>query len=245
MFTSINKTDSVYIKRSNNDWICILCNGNLFPFNHFDRDIDFLNCLSANTETNQRITLDILQSKVFNPFEFNSDNESFIDDIDPDVNFYNALSQDLSYNSDYYLSDKFKNKCIEKGFNSDCFSFIHLNIRSVPKNINQFELYLRNIQHEFSIIGLSETWLNESNFSLYNIVGYNHVYKYREKKSGGGVSMYIKESLHYTSREDLSIFNNIIESVFIEIQKDNFNTPHNILIGTIYRPPNKDIKLFY
>ena len=150
----------------------------------------------------------------------------------------------LIINSDYYLSDKFKNKCIEKGFNSDCFSFIHLNIRRVPKNINQFELYLRNIQHEFSIIGLSETWLNESNFSLYNIVGYNHVYKYREKKSGGGVSMYIKESLHNTSREDLSIFNDIIKSVFIEIQKDNFNTPHNILIGTIYRPPNKDIKLF-
>ena len=85
---------------------------------------------------------------------------------------------------------------------------------SVPKNIDQFELYLKNI-HEFSIIELSETWLNDSNFSLYNIVGYTHLYKYREKKSGGGVSMYIKESLQYTSRKDLSIFNDIIESVFI------------------------------
>ena len=116
--------------------------------------------------------MDILQSKVFNPYEFNSNSESFIDNIDPDVNFYNALSQDLSY----------KNKCIEKGFNSDCFSFIHLNIHSVPK-----------ILINSSIIGLTETWLNDLNFSLYNIVGYNHVYKYREKKSGGGVSMYNKE----------------------------------------------------
>ena len=39
---------------------------------------------------------------------------------------------------------------------------IHTNIRSVAKNMNKLDMYLNNLKHEFPIIGLSETWLNEN-----------------------------------------------------------------------------------
>ena len=35
-----------------------------------------------------------------------------------------------------------------------------------------------------------------------------------------------------------------MESVFIEIDKDQLNTKQNKVIGSIYRPPGTDIRLF-
>ena len=97
---------------------------------------------------------------------------------------------------------------------------------------------------EFSIIGLSETWINETNISNYKLSGYNHVHSYRKSKSGGGVSLHIKESINYTNRDDLSIFNEHIESIFIEIDKCYTGFDRNVIVCCIYRPPNTDINMF-
>lgn len=60
-------------------------------------------------------------------------------------------------------------------------------------------------------------------------------------KHGGGIAMYVNQLYQFTERNDLSIImENIIEAQFIEI-----NMPtKNILIGTIYRPPNDTYKQF-
>ena len=45
-------------------------------------------------------------------------------------------------------------------------------------------------------------------------------------------------------RQDLVAFNDFLESVYVEIDKTQFNTCKNIVIGTIYRIPDSDIRLF-
>ena len=64
-------------------------------------------------------------------------------------------------------------------------------------------------------MGFSETWLNSTNC----IDGYNVESAYRSSRKGGGVSLYVREYIVYTCRTDLDIFDECIESKFIEIDK--------------------------
>ena len=68
--------------------------------------------------------------------------------------------------------------------------------------------------------------------------------KCRSNKKGGGVSLYINEKIPFIERHDLNVFNEYIESVFIEIDKPKLNVEKNVIIGVIYRPPNTDIEIF-
>ena len=71
-----------------------------------------------------------------------------------------------------------------------------------------------------SIIGLSETWGDDSPIDMYTPKGYNTEHQSRSYKRGGGVALLIKD---YTPRTDSSVFNDNIESVFIEINKDDIH----------------------
>ena len=63
-------------------------------------------------------------------------------------------------------------------------------------------------------------------------------------RRGGGVSLYIREHVTYTVRNDLDIFNDIMESKFVEIDKKCIDNDRNVIIGVIYRPPNSDVVQF-
>ena len=124
------------------------------------------------------------------------------------------------------------------------FSMCHINIRNTAKNLSSFSDYLSNFDHDFTFIGISESWLNENNKELYHLNGYNTVSKRRLSKTGGGVSLYINEKIPFIERHDLNLFNEYIKSVFIEIDKSKLNVEKNVIIGVIYRPPNTDIEIF-
>lgn len=51
-------------------------------------------------------------------------------------------------------------------------SILHLNARSLSGNFETFNQLLGLLNHEFSAIGISETWLNDSNSVLADIRGY-------------------------------------------------------------------------
>ena len=67
---------------------------------------------------------------------------------------------------------------------------------------------------------------------------------YRSGRRGGGVSLYVREHIVYTCRTDLDIFDEYIESKFIEIDKKYINKKRNAIIGVIYRPPNGSVEQF-
>ena len=47
--------------------------------------------------------------------------------------------------------------------------------RSLLRNFDKFTQLLDSSQHEFSAIGISETWLNDINEDYVNIIGYRFI----------------------------------------------------------------------
>ena len=90
----------------------------------------------------------------------------------------------------------------------------------------------------------SETWwddLDTIEKSLYEIPNYNSTHQARSDREGSGVSIYIHKSLDFTVKPDLSINNNDIESLTIDIFSNN---KRNTLINALFRPPNGQIEPF-
>ena len=184
-------------------------------------------------------------TEIFNPFELNDDDSDKIieyqGELDPDKNHFNQLAHYLRKSSNYYIEKGF-NKYIERNnVAKEDFSIMHVNIRSIPANLNNFLSYMSNIDHSFSVIGFSATWLTPANIDAYSIVGYNHVGLTRDDRKGGGVSLLISEKLMYTEFHELNIVEDYIEYVFVKIM-DKGNA---IIVGTVYRPPNSNIVDLY
>ena len=138
----------------------------------------------------------------------------------------------------------FNEKIKKCKISNQSFSVLHMNIRSMQKNLGSLENYLEALDHKFTAIGISESWLREYNVDRHVLDGYKAVHKYRPLRSGGGVSIFIQHSLEYFIREDLCYQNNSIESVFIEMDKTQLGKDKNVIIWVVYRPPNGDIDLF-
>jgi hypothetical protein len=103
---------------------------------------------------------------------------------------------------------------------------------------------LSTLPLNFSCIALTETWLNDNNVSYADIKGYNHIYKYRTNRPGGGVSLFLNDKVPFTLRDDLCEFNDSHECLFIEVDRSIYNTKSNIIIGVMYRIPGQDISTF-
>ena len=242
---SISKTDSMYKNQSSNIWLCILCLRNSLPFIQLD-DGDFYECTITNYYKNIGVSLKDLNdsSKTFHTFDQPDDSDfNPLNEIDPDENFYRYLP---SYFSEcaYYDDLTLQTECIRRDLSHTNFSLIHFNARSACKNLSNIESYLHCLDFEFSIVGLTETWYNENNVGLYRLSGYNQEDNYR-KGRGGGVSLHVKKCIEYKPRPDLDVFNDDIESVFVEINGKSINSCKNHIVGVIYRPPNRDIESFW
>ena len=120
------------------------------------------------------------------------------------------------------------------------FSLFHINIRSVPANLSSLLSDMENLDHRFSVIGLTETWLNPSNIDAYGIEGYNHIGITRSNQNGGGVSLFMSNEISYSELTEFTKVQEYIECLFLKI---NFKDIIYI-IGIVYRPPNSDIEQF-
>ena len=239
-YSSQNITDYGQIER----WMCFQCTETEFPFNHFESDSLFLESLSEYWYKNKHFPFKKFEHYEFNPFELNeTDSLLNINSSDPDLQYFNDQSFVNTINCDYYLENGFVSKT-SKLCTYDCFSLFHLNIRSVPKNLSQLKCYCEGLQFSFTVVGLSETWLNESSRDLYAIDGYQHFNCIRDKKRGGGVSLFVKNNFNVISRTDLDVMSDNIEALFIELKQEETRLSKNAIIGIIYRPPGQDIKDF-
>jgi hypothetical protein len=184
---------------SQKHWYCTFCNGKIFAFNHFDDDTDFINAVSDSWFINNLYTLSDLDQRIFSPYELDEEHIDFPNiDLDPDANYFNDLNV-CSTSSTYISEDNFKSFINTTDASVSLgLSFIHLNIRSVPKNIDKLVLYLHFLNFSFNFIALTETWFTEASRDLYDLDNYNHKSFYRTNRRGGGVSLFIKDSISYT-----------------------------------------------
>jgi hypothetical protein len=207
------------------------------PFNQLDDDSFEL---ALYEMTNGRVNLDEdrLAYLKFNPLSFdNYKNLSLSQNIDPDSNFYSDICS-CDYYTESGLSKTIQDNCAY----SEDLSFFHLNIRSLGRNFDSLTNLLLLVDHKFSVIGISETWLQDSSHTV-DIDGYNFVHSHRNDRSGGGLGLYLSLELEYKLRKDLSFpKQSCVESLFIEILTNAKGK--NIIVGIIYRPPKQNVHEF-
>ena len=75
-----------------------------------------------------------------------------------------------------------------------------------------------------------------STYKYQDIVSF--CYKNRDKRRGGDVGMYIKDTIKYKERQDFSKLDETIEHMWIECQGKNKNK--NYLVGVFYQPRPED-----
>ena len=102
---------------------------------------------------------------------------------------------------------------------------------------------IANFLKPFSAIGVSETWLSDQNFNFIDIPGYHFISNHRKNKTGGGTDLYLQDHYEYKLLSDCTISDpDTLESLFVEI---NNPSGKNIIVGTVYRPPNQNLSEFF
>ena len=125
--------------------------------------------------------------------------------------------------------------------------FAHLNVRSMLNKHDLLQIQLQQLQFDF--FTFSESWVTTKiPDAMIDIVGYNLVRLDRAwnmghglvPKKGGGVGIYIKEKHVYSTKsyEHLNCSKRDMEAVWVEIIR-----PHakNVVLATVYRPPNGNV----
>ncbi|XP_065664693.1 uncharacterized protein LOC136086327 [Hydra vulgaris] len=162
--------------------------------------------------------------------------------LDPDYNFFND-SQVIKNTSPIYYNPN--SKIIDKGMEDNSFSMLHINIRSIQKNFESLKQFFHKIDIRFQVTCLSETWCNdvsiENNFNC-QLPNYKVIHQVRAlNKEGGGLCIYIKNSILFKRKPQLSSTTNDYESLCVEIIN---KTLRNTVIHALYRPPSGSIKAF-
>ena len=148
-----------------------------------------------------------------------------------EINSSNYTTQDFQINIELCESIK----------NPTSFTVLHSNIRSLSKNYDQLTNLLSSIQHQLSIIGITETKIKRDFDCLNNIQLPRYDFISQPTLSNaGGVGFYILNELHYTIRKDLSssLYDDY-EMLWVEID----NLQNHIICGVVYRHPNGNINI--
>jgi hypothetical protein len=177
---------------------------------------------------------------VFLPFEVHEHNEfyNYMSDIDPDEQLLSTFLQ--RFGSSYFDEESFNlsnNQMSDRSLNK--LSIFSVNICSALNKMPSLASYLESLQTDFSVVGLTETWLSDATVNAINLPGYSHFSSLRSGRTGGGVSLFIKNSIQHIACPDLTMCKDSIESVFVEIPKGTIaEYSKRLFLGVIYRPPN-------
>lgn len=97
------------------------------------------------------------------------------------------------------------------------------------------KLFISECKTEIDVIVLCETWFNPNLCDLYKIDGYNSYHSCREMRNGGGVSIYVLNTIIVRNVEKK---NNDITYVKLDIT--NVDTLNEMIIIGLYRVPKYD-----
>ena len=166
------------------------------------------------------------ESSIFNPslVKYNS----IHNEVDPDVKFCQDIpSFDNKYYSPTEVKESFKN------FFEDAVFMI----RSMKKNFENFKDFYYALNLRFSIICLSETWADDifRKNSFYQLKNCNVIHQIRNGCKGGGLCIFVHESLCYNIRKGYG-------AKTLAVETDSKRSK-NIVLNVIYRQPNGDLKV--
>ena len=120
------------------------------------------------------------------------------------------------------------------------FSFLSLNARSLLNKTDELSKIV-DLQHTpISIIAVCESWCNPSEpDSLYSLAGYTLYRCDRQNNRGGGVALYVNNSINHTHLSNITMKS--FESLWVEV---DVGSSAPVVVGCSYRPPKSDPRLF-
>ena len=136
-----------------------------------------------------------------------------------------AFSSTLVSDSSSGLPSALPRVLLSKGLH-----LLHSNVRSILPKLPEIRLLLS--QTKATVFAASETWLDSTvNDGELSIPGFNVVRRDRNR-NGGGVAMFIRDSVAFNPRPDLAVDG--LEAIWIELLLPRTK---GILICSLYRPP--------
>lgn len=120
--------------------------------------------------------------------------------------------------------------------NGDSINIIHLNIRSLNHNFEEFLILLESLDTKFDIIILTETWRLDD-LDIFNIKGYNIFYSNGCYNQNDGVVVYVNKS-YVSEFKTVRYTENTFANVTLKIN----NVVYNIL--SVYRLPSTNEQVF-
>ena len=161
---------------------------------------------------------------------------NFNDVLDPDVQYVRDLIDEESLDCNYIRPDQFDSKYNEiNGLKLVCF-----NIRSLPRHHDEFSNFILPFI-DADVIVLTETWLNSDICQLHEINNYNSYHNYRKNRIGGGVSIFVKDTIKSVQIENINVMEDFAEITGVKLNISETNT---VTIIGCYRPPTGNFDRF-
>ena len=124
-------------------------------------------------------------------------------------------------------------------FNQEKILILNFNIRSFNSNIDQFSVFLEEMSIKPHVIILTEVWFSEKNKG--NLTGYSGFHCYRPSRSGGGVSVFILDSLQTKNILCSTNSSPEIETLHLSLLFNGNHLNSSIDIVAVYRPPEPSL----
>lgn len=115
-------------------------------------------------------------------------------------------------------------------------SIATINTQSLLSSLTEFKQMIED--YNFDIVCVTETWLQNKTQEKYVQIP-DYVFKGNHRGSkGGGVGIYLKESITFKERTDIPKIDPSIEQFWVEVNGKNKNSHY--LVGCIYQPSSKE-----
>ena len=122
-------------------------------------------------------------------------------------------------------------------------NIVQLNIRGLIGKQGKLckEIKGKDNSNKVHVFILNETWVTKANEHMIDISHFKFIAKHRTNKKGGGVGLLVHDELQFRTGNDLRLdYDSDLEYQFIELK----SRKRNILVGSMYRPPQSKEKEF-
>ena len=135
-------------------------------------------------------------------------------------------------NCKYRDTDYFNN--LTKDIKRKALSFFHMNVCSLTKYFDDFNILLSDLNVSFDILAITETTIKKDSSSPTNLESNNYSIEHTPTElSAGGTLLYTNKRLSYQLRNDLRLYDpKKTESTFIEIICSKST---DVIVGYIYK----------
>ena len=182
-------------------------------------------------------------------FEENSENEANVERLNNNLELLDVISEKHSF-SDFmpcnfenhtFVEEQLQNftkhlcSCHYSESIENHISIMNLNCRSLISKLGMLEEYLIDLHHKFDIIAITETWFkSNTDLSFFQLDGYDMYHLDRGNKNGGGVAIYIQNTLRHSIINHMTYaIDDVLEFLSVDVLLHNFF----FVISCLYKHP--------